>query len=253
MAHFPPARRRIGIAPKAIGTGAAEGSFPQADHSGLLERLDAHAVAAARHPLKVLAALLAINLALLPVFVGAGLALGDQALLLREGAPGTVLSFALLLAVAVAARAVYLRDGASFWRLSAAVFLVFAIDEITQAGMFLSEWLGSEFSVAPASGFNDLDSLLLVLLFSACGLLLASRAAVLFRYPRTLALLCVGVVMGAASQALDSFVTPTDWEFVAEESLKLAAEPFFIAAFLTALATVRARRGEAGTALAEGS
>jgi hypothetical protein len=175
-----------------------------------------------------------------------GLVVGDQALLLREGAPGTLLSFALLLAVAVTARSVYLRDGAAFWRLSAAIFLVFAIDEITQAGMFLSEWLGSEFDVAPASGFNDLDSVLLVVLFAGCGLLLASRAAVLLKHPLTALLLGIGAVIGAGSQALDSFVTPTKWEFVAEESLKLTAEPFFIAGFLVALATVLPRQGTAG-------
>lgn len=239
------------MAPKAIGADAGEGSLPQSGYSGLVARLDAHAVAAARHPLRVLAALVAINLALLPLFIGAGLALGDQALLLREGAPGTVLSFALLLAVAVAARAVFLRDGATFWRLSAAVFVVFAIDEITQAGMFLSEWLGGAFGVAPAGGFNDLDSVLLVLLFAGCGLLLASRAAVLFKHPLTLLLLGIGAVIGAASQALDSFVTPTRWEFVAEESLKLTAEPFFIAAFLAALATVLRRQGPAGPSASE--
>jgi hypothetical protein len=245
MAHLPPALRRFS-APKAIEAGAGEGSLPRADHLGLLERLDAHAVAAARHPFKVLAALIGINLALIPLLVGAGMAVGDQALLLREGAPGTVWSFALLLAVAVAARAVYLRDGAaSFWRLSAIVFLVFAIDEITQAGMFLSEFLGSQFDVAPASGFNDLDSVLLVVLFAGCGLLLATRAAVLLKHPVTVVLLGIGVLLGAASQGLDSFVTPTDWEFVAEESLKVTAEPFFIAAFLVALATVLRRKDAA--------
>ena len=220
----------------------------------MLERLDAHAVAAARHPFKVLAALIALNLALLPLLVGAGMAVGDQALLLREGAPGTVWSFTLLLAVAVAARAVHLRDGAAFWRLSAIVFLVFAIDEITQAGMFLAEFLGSQFDVAPASGFNDLDSVLLVVLFAGCGLLLASRAAVLLKHPVTLLLLGIGALLGAASQGLDSFVTPTNWEFVAEESLKLTAEPFFIAAFLVALATVLRRRDAAhGASPAESS
>jgi hypothetical protein len=86
---------------------------------------------------------------------------------------------------------------------------------------------------------------LLVLLFAGCGLLLASRAAVLLKHPVTLLLLACGVVLGAASQGLDSFVTPTKWEFVAEETLKLTAEPFFIAAFLVALATVL-RRAEDG-------
>src|SRR5215207_6140859 len=122
MAQLLTALRRIGIAPKAIEAGAAEDSFPGAGHPGLLERLDAHAVAASRRPLVLPAALIGVNLALIPLFVGVGLALNDQALLFREGAPGTVLSFALLVAVAVAARAVYLRDGAAFWRLSTAVF-----------------------------------------------------------------------------------------------------------------------------------
>ena len=126
--------------------------------------------------------------------------------------------------------------------------MVFAVDEITQAGMFLSELLEGACGVAPAGGFNDLDSVLLVLLFAGCGLLLASRAAVLLKYPLTLVLLAIGVVLGAASQALDSFVTPTDWEFVAEEALKLTAEPFFIAAFLVALATVLRRQGDDGGA-----
>ena len=249
MDHFPPPLRRFYIAPKAVEAGTGEGSLSQAGHPGLLERLDAYAVAAARHPLKLPAALVGINLALLPVFVGLGLVLGDQALLLRELGPGTFLSTALLLAVAVAARAVYLRDGATFWRLSAAVFAVFAFDEITQAGMFLSEFLGSQFGMGPASGFNDLDSALLVLLFIGCGLLLLSRAAVLLKHPLTLLLLGIGAMIGAASQALDSFVTPTKWEFVAEEALKLTAEPFFIAGFLVALATVLRR--QAGAAAPE--
>jgi hypothetical protein len=87
---------------------------------------------------------------------------------------------------------------------------------------------------------------LLVVLFAGCGLLLATRAAVLFKHPATLLLLAIGAVLGAASQGLDSFVTPTDWEFVAEESLKLTAEPFFIAAFLVALATVLRREAGEG-------
>ena len=244
MAHFPHPLRRLHVAPKAVEAAAGEGSLRGEGHPGLLERLDAYAVAASRRPLMLPAFLVGINLALLPLFVGVGLAVGDQAFLLREAAPGTFLSTALLLAVAVSARAVYLRDGATFWRLSAAVFLVFAINEITQAGMFLSELLG-EFGLGPASGFNDLDSVLLVILFAGCGLLLASRSAVLLRYPKTLLLLAAGAVIGAGSQALDSFVTPTKWEFVAEETLKMIAEPFFIAAFLVALAAVLRRDGAA--------
>jgi hypothetical protein len=239
MAHFPPTLRRT-VAHKAAGESA--GALPQAGRPGLLARSDELAVAAARCPLRTPVRLAGVIFALLPVFAGAGLAVGDQALMFREGAPGTFLSFGLLLAVAAIARSVYIRDGAAFWKLSAIVFVVFAVDEITQAGMFLSEWLGGQFGVEPASGFNDLDSVLLTLLFAGCGLLLASRAAVLLRYPRTLALLAAAVVIGACSQALDSFVEPSKWEFVAEESLKLTAEPFFIAAYLAALAVVLQRQ-----------
>lgn len=239
-------RPRLELRRPAGATAGTPGELPAGRAWGsVLGRLDALAVTAARRPFASLGVLLALNLALLPVFVAGGmLANGDQALLLREAAPGTWLSFFELLAVAVAARAVGLRDCATFWRLCAAVFLVFAIDEITQAGLFLSRWLESSFQIAPASGFNDLDSVLLTLLFAVCGLVLASRAAVLLRHPWTVALLAVGCTLGAASQALDSFVEPTRWEFVAEESLKLSAEPFLIAAFLVALATLL-RRGEA--------
>ena len=243
MAHRPPHFRKIAIATKAGQAGAGHADVGGRWHD-LLARADALAVAAAKRPFRVLALLLAINAVLIPVFAGAGWALGDQASFFREGAPGTIYSFVLLLAIAVAARAVYLRDGASFWRLSAIVFAVFAVNEITQAGMFLSEWLSGSFGMEPASGFNDLDSVLLTLLFIGCGMVLASRAAVLLKYPRTLALLVVGGALGVASQALDSFVKPTVWEFVAEEAFKLNAEPFFVTAFLVALAAVLSRQGE---------
>ena len=243
MAHRPPHIRKIAVAAKAAGAGAGHG-HAEGRWRELLERADSAAVAAAARPLKVLALLLAVNAALIPLLALAGWAGGDQAFFFREGAPGTIYSFVLLLAVAAAARAVYLRDGAVFWRLSAIVFTVFAVNEITQAGMFLSEWLSGTFGMAPAGGFNDLDSVLLTLLFAGCGLLLASRAAVLFRYPRTLALLGVAGMLGVASQALDSFVKPTKWEFVAEEAFKLTAEPFFIAAFLVALAAVLRRKDD---------
>ncbi len=223
-----------------VGRSAA-GPLRRGGWKSMLGRFDALAVSAAGRPFPVLAVLLALNLALLPVFVGAGMAAGDQALFLREGMPGTWLSFAQLLLVAVAARAVHIRDRAAFWGLCAAVFLVFAVDEITQAGLFLSRLLEHQFDVAPASGFNDLDSVLLTVLFAGCALLLASRSRVLIAHPWTVVLLAAGGALGAASQALDSFVTPTRWEFVAEESLKVTAEPFFIAAFLVALAAVLRR------------
>jgi hypothetical protein len=244
MAHRTPPLRKIAIATKAGHADAGPADARGRWHD-LLARADALAVAAARRPLRVLVLLLALNAVLIPLFAAAGMVVGDQAFFFREGTPGTVYSFVLLLAITAAARAVYLRDGAAFWRLSTIVFAVFAVDEITQAGMFLSEWLSATFGMGPASGFNDLDSVLLTLLFAGCGLLLASRAAVLFKHPLTLALLVVGGALGVASQALDSFVKPTVWEFVAEETFKLTAEPFFIAAFLVALATVLRRQGEA--------
>lgn len=235
------------LAGATAGSGSAARLEDRAGDS-VLARLDALAVRAADRPLAVLGALLALNLTLLPVFIGAGAAFGDQALFFREGLPGTWLSFAQLLAVAVAARAVHRRDRAAFWGLSAAVFVVFAVDEITQAGLFLSQWLEGRFDIAPASGFNDLDSVLLSVLFVACGLLLASRARVLLSHPWTVGLLGLGALLGAASQSLDSFAAPTRWEFVAEESLKLSAEPFFIVAFLVALATVLRRSAADGSA-----
>jgi hypothetical protein len=206
-----------------------------------LARLDALAVTNARRPYRVLAVVLALNLALLPVFIGAGILVGDQALFFREGTPGTWLSCAELLLVAVAARAVYLRDRKAFWGLSAAVFLLFAIDEITQAFMFFSRWLEGQFHLSPGGGFNDLNAAVLTLVFAACALLLVSRARVLLSHPWALALMVVGGSLGVASQAFDSFATPGRWEFVTEESLKLSAEPFFIAAFLVALAAVLRR------------
>ena len=44
-----------------------------------------------------------------------------------------------------------------------------------------------------------------------------------------------------ASQGLDSFAPATRWEFVAEETLKMSAEAFFIGAFLLALRKVAGR------------
>lgn len=204
-------------------------------------RADALAFSAAARPLAVLAGLLGANLALAGAFAGAGYALGDQALFFRELMPGTWLSFAQLLFIAAAARAVHVRTRPGepwhrgFFGISAAIFLAFAFDEITQLSQFAGIALHQGLGLTPAAGFHDLGAVILTLAFVGAGLALLPRAAVLLRHPLTLALLLVAALLGAASQGLDSFVTPTRWEFVAEESFKMAAEAVFAGAYLSAL------------------
>jgi hypothetical protein len=214
------------------------------DLAGSVERL---ALRAAVQPFRALAALLAINLALAACFAGAGLVAGDEALFFRELAPGTWLSFAQLLFIAAIAAAIHRRDGArawyqSFWGLSACVFVLFAFDEITQFTIFLSHALEDGFGLTAASGFHDLQAVLLTLGFAAAALVLLPRALVLRRHPVALCLLAAGALLGAASQSLDSFAAATRAEFVAEETLKLAAEAFLAGGFLVALRNVLARR-----------
>jgi hypothetical protein len=211
-------------------------------------RADALAVELADRPGRTLAMVLAADLALAACFVAIGLGLfGDQAGLFRELAPGTLLSFAQLLLIAAIAWAAYRRaDGSrrwwmSFWGLSAAFFLLFAFDEVTQSAMFLAEGLENWFAARPASGFHDVEAVLLTLLFVTAALVLLPRALVLLRHPGALALLGIGVALGVASQSLDSFAPATRWEFVAEETFKLAAEAFFIGGFLLALRDVLGR------------
>jgi hypothetical protein len=68
--------------------------------------------------------------------------------------------------------------------------------------------------------------------------------------------ICIGVLLGAGSQALDSVVAVSSSEFVAEETLKLAAEAFLIGGFLVALRDLRDRepvQRSSGTAPAQTS
>jgi hypothetical protein len=189
--------------------------------------------------------MLALNASAAALFVPAGLAAGDQALLFRELMPGTWLSFAELGFIAYVAWSVHLLENPGarwhrdFWGLCGVFFLVFAIDEITQATLFAGKFLSQSLDLAPARGFNDVDSVILTLGFAGAALVLLPRALVLLRHPLTLALLAVAGLLGAASQGLDSFVEASRWEFVAEESLKMGAEAFFIGAFLVALRDVR--------------
>jgi hypothetical protein len=215
----------------------------------LLEWADGIAVELAGRPYATVAVLLAVDLTLAACFAAVGAALlDDRALLFRELAPATWLSFAQLLLIAAVARAVHRRAAPevpwrrSFWGLAAAVFVVFAFDEITQSAIFLGDLLEGELGLAPASGFNDIEAVLLTLLFMAAALVLLPRALVLLRHPWSLALLTAAVALGAASQALDSVAPPTQWEFVAEETLKLSAEALFLGGFLAALRDVLPRR-----------
>jgi hypothetical protein len=211
-------------------------------------RADSLAVELAGRPGRALALVLVVDLVLAAGFVAIGLGLlGDQAELFRELTPGTFVSFAQLLFIAAIAWAAHRRaEGSrrwwmSFWGLSAAFFLLFAFDEITQSAMFLAQALEDWFAARPTSGFHDVEAVLLTLLFATTALVLLPRALVLLRHPRALVLLGIAVALGAASQSLDSFAPATRWEFVAEETLKLATEAFFIGGFLVALRDVLAR------------
>ena len=212
------------------------------------------AVERSEYALATLAVVAGMNLALAALFTGAGVLAGDQALLFRELAPGTLLSFAELLLIAAAARAAHRLEAPgmpvwrSFWGLAAGVFVVFAIDEITQALIFLSAGLEEAFELGPRGGFNDLEAVLLTLLVVASALVLLPRAWVLVRHPLALILLLLGGAIGAGSQALDSFATPTRWEFVAEETLKLQAEALLLGGFLLALHGLRAAARDAAGA-----
>ena len=203
--------------------------------------------AASERPAVVLGALLGANAAAAALFASAGVAAGDPALFFREGMPGTWLSFAQLALVAVVAWMVHEYEhpeGAwhrNFWGLSAAVFGVLAVDEILGTSQWAGTWLNQAAGVAPAGAFRDVGAVLLTLLLAAAVLVLAPRALALLRHPLAAVLVALGAVVGAGSQALDSFVAPTAGEFVAEESLKLAAEAFILAGFVAALRSARAR------------
>jgi hypothetical protein len=230
---------------------------PAADHKATLQPLFATelgfwptlqiraqhlALEAAARPYRSLLVLLALNATLLALFVPAGSVLfSDPAEFLRELMPGTWLSFAELAFVAIVAWTIHRELTAaertrveSFWALSAIVFAVFAIDEITQLTIFLADGLTALGALAPA-GFADLDAFLLTVMFVAAGAALLRYGRDLLAHPPAIAVLAAGVVLGAASQGLDSIFVSTTGEFVAEESLKLAAEPFIVGGYLVVL------------------
>ena len=216
---------------------------PQPGWRGLLERAVEASTAASRRPLTLLGQLLVSIAGLAVCFTAFGWALlGDQAAFYRELMPGTWLSAALLLFTAATALAIHRaagRPGRDFWSLSAIVFVVLAVDELAQPTVFISKWLKSEHQIAAPGPFNDIDSMLVIALLAGSVALLARHALVLLRHRTTIALFAAGLVLGAASQTLDSIVEPSRWEFVAEECLKLSAIPFVLAGYLAALRDIR--------------
>jgi hypothetical protein len=181
-------------------------------------------------------------------FILAGQALfADQAEFFRELMPGTWLSFAQIAFIAVIALAIHgeLIPGArlrldNLWGISVAVFLVFAFDEATQLTIFLADGLTAAGAQTPV-GFKDLDAFLVTVLLVAGGAALLRYGRALLAHPAAVVLLAIGVGLGAGSQALDSLFASTPSEFAAEESLKLAAEPFLIAGYLLVLHRVTRR------------
>jgi hypothetical protein len=219
---------------------------PQTRWRSLVERTVTAAEAASEHPLAALARVLAVGAVLAACFTAFGwVLLDDQAAFYRELMPGTWLSVAMLLFTAATALAVHRAAGArgrrDFWSLSAIVFVVLAIDELAQPTVFISKWLKSEQGITAPGPFNDIDSILVVALLVGSLALLARHALVLLRHRATIALFAVGLVLGAASQTLDSIVEPSKWEFVAEECLKLSAVAFVLAGYLAALKDSRGR------------
>jgi hypothetical protein len=213
---------------------------PQPAWRSLVERVVTASQSVAPRPLSALGQILAVNAALAVCFTAFGwVLLADQAAFYRELMPGTWLSAALLLFTAATALAIHRAAGVpgrrDFWSLSAIVFVVLAVDELSQPTVFVSKWLKSEHQIAAPAPFNDVDSILVVALLVGCLALLARHALVLLRHRTTIVLFAVGLALGAVSQTLDSVVEPSRWEFVAEECLKLSAIPFVLAGYLAAL------------------
>jgi hypothetical protein len=225
---------------------------PQTRGHSLVDRAVAASVSASERPLVLLAQMLGSIAVLAMCFTAFGWALlDDQAAFYRELMPGTWLSAALLLFTAATALAIHRHAGTpgrrDFWSLSAIVFVVLAVDELAQPTVFVSKWLKSEHQIAAPGPFNDIDSILVVALLVGCLALLARHALVLLRHRTTIVLFGIGLVLGAASQTLDSVVEPSRWEFVAEECLKLSAIPFVLAGYLAALRDTRGSGMRAAT------
>lgn len=238
-----PRRRPVEVGP---GGGVADRAGASGRPAALAARAHAFAVRLSAQPAEVALKLLAATAALAAIGIPLGLALrGDQAAVFRELMPATWLSFAELLAIAAAAWAVHAESAArvrwheSFWGVAAAAFCALALVEIAQPTVFFAHWLRDSLAVPTPLGLADLDAFLLILMLAGVAAALAVRAGALLHHPRAAALLALGVAFGVASQALDATLPATRWEFVVEESLKLAAWPILLAGFLVALRDVR--------------
>lgn len=210
--------------------------------AGWSECADALAVEHAAFPLRALRLLLALTVATLAVGLPLGvLVRGDAALWLREGMPGTWLSAAMILAAAVAARAIHRREPgaprvlASFWGLSTAILLLLAVVELLQPTQFMAHWLADHTDAVVPFGLQNLDALLVILLLVGIAVVLAPRALVLRHHPRAFALLCIAGLAAVGCQAMDSALPGTTAAFVAEDGLKALGEPFLVAGYLMAL------------------
>jgi hypothetical protein len=224
--------------------GAAASDLPEA--RGLARQLaaaDAVAVRWSSRVGRVLLILLPANAALAALGVALGTWLRDDpALYFRELMPGTLVSAAHLVAAALVARSIHLREPSrrrwhdSFWGLSAALLLLLAVVELTQPTVFLSHWLGNDVGLREPSGFADIDAVLMVVLLGAVALVLLRRVLDVLRHPRALVLFACTAFLGALSQAIDATHDVSTWEFVVEDGLKAMTGPFLLAAYLAALA-----------------
>ncbi len=211
----------------------------------LSARADARAVELSARPGAVLGGLLAVSVGLPLIGVPLGeLVRDDPPAYFREGMPGTWLSFAILLAAAVVARAAFRREPgsprwhASFWGLSAGIFALLAVVEIGQPTIYLGRWLETTVGAVAPFEIVNVDAALLIMLLAVVALVLARRALVLLHHPAAAVLLLVGAGLGVGSQVLDSFWKVSSAEFIAEESLKALAGPFVVAGYLVALRSI---------------
>lgn len=231
------------IAGEATGALARRGSHAR-------ERAVALALRAAGRPYISTLTLFAANLLAIGLMIGTGeLLYADPSELFRELMPGTWLSVAQLAFIAATAWAIHRqvlpRSRLRFdnlWGVSVVVFAAFAVDEATQLTIFAADALRSVGALTAPAGFKDLDAFLLTVLLVAGGAALMRYGWTLLSHPAAVAVMAVGVALGAGSQLLDSTLTSTSAEFVAEESLKLAAEPFLVGGYLVVLHQVIRRR-----------
>lgn len=231
---------------RSTAEGSAAGASPVGGRvTRYLEVADATAIRYSAEPGVVLAWLLTANVVLGAAGVALGLGLlDDPALYFRELMPGTLLSAAQILAAALVARSIHLRDRRgrrwpeSFWGLSAVLLSVLVVVELAQPMVYLSHWLRDDYGLRAPLGISDIDGLLMSLMLAAVAALLALRARDVFRYPRALGLFACAALLGATSQFIDATFRVSAWEFVVEDSAKALAGAFLLAGYLAVLGAI---------------